>query len=268
MSVTSNPPGTPHRWRKRAIYLRDLLVELVRRDIKIQFKRSSLGVFWALAHPLFQLLVFGFFFAKVLEMRVPRYSSYAFSGLMVWTWFAGSLSQGVRAMTGNRELIKRPGFPAAILPVVSVVTPGVHFLWGLPVLFVFLAMNQAPMNWSLLILPALIFVQCLLSLSLIYFLAALNVVFRDTQHILAVLLQVGIFACPIFYEARQVPERYQTFYNLNPMVHLIEAYRAVLLHGRLPEPRTLLLTTVLGGAVLFIAYKVFVAMSYRFAEEL
>src|SRR4051812_45204987 len=104
-------------WGIRAVYLRDLLLELVSRDIKIQYKRSSLGIFWSLANPLFQFFVFGFLFAKVFAVNVQRYSAYAFTGLLIWTWFQAALLQGVRTITGNRELIKRPGFPVPILPV-------------------------------------------------------------------------------------------------------------------------------------------------------
>jgi lipopolysaccharide transport system permease protein len=255
-------------WRWRATYLWDLLYELVSREVKVQYKRSSLGILWSLANPLFQFLVFGFLFSKVFAMSATRYSTYAFSGLLIWTWFQASLAQGTRAITGNRELIKRPGFPVAVLPVVSVVTPWVHFLWALPVLGLFLWRDAAPLSWSVLLLPGLMLLQFLLSLSLIYMLAAVNVVFRDAQHILGVILQVLLFATPVFYQAKAIPEKYRAIYLLNPLAHLIDAYRAVLVEGTLPNWSVLAVLTAAGLLILLGSFQVFMRISARFADEL
>ena len=257
MSSAVLPTAAPRQWAGQMVYLRDLVLELVGRDVKIQFKRSSLGVIWSLANPLFQFFVFGFLFAKVLSVSVPRYSTHAFTGLLVWTWFQAALTQGVRAMTGNRELIKRPGFPVSILPIVAVVTPWVHFLWALPVLFLFILLDKAPIGWAVSFLPVLMLLQGLLSLSLVYLLAALNVVFRDTQHILGVVLQVVLFATPIFYQASLIPAKYRFIYTFNPLAQLIDAYRTVLLEAKLPEFRPLALLALFGLVVLAARFACF-----------
>jgi lipopolysaccharide transport system permease protein len=261
-------PWSTGGWRARVSYMRDVLLELVSRDLKIMYKRSSLGILWSMALPLFQFFVFSFLFSKVLSVTMPRYSAYAFSGLLIWAWTQGALSQGVRAITANRELIKRPGFPAAILPVVSVITPGVQFLWALPVLWLFLVVNRAPLNWTVVLVPFLMMLQFLLSLCLAYLLAALNVAFRDTQHMLVVILQALLFGTPIFYQSSAIPEKYRLIYTLNPLAHLIDAYRAVLMNGTLPDFGVLATLAVLGSVTLLLTSRLFVHMSYRFAEEL
>jgi lipopolysaccharide transport system permease protein len=262
-------PGQPEasaRWR--LTYLRDLLYQLVSREVKVQYKRSSLGILWSLANPLFQFLVFGFLFSKVFAMSTTRYSTYAFSGLLIWTWFQSSLAQGTRAITGNRELIKRPGFPVAVLPIVSVLTPWVHFLWALPVLGLFLVRDASPLGWSVLCLPILMLLQFLLSLSLIYLLAAMNVVFRDTQHILGVLLQVLLFATPVFYQAKAIPEKYRAIYVFNPLAHLIDTYRAVLVHGTQPDWSIVAGLAAAGLLLLAGSFQIFLRFSTHFADEL
>jgi lipopolysaccharide transport system permease protein len=253
---------------KQSVYLRDLVFELVSRDVKVQYKRSFIGVFWSLLNPLFQFIVFGFLFSKVFAVNVQRYSAYALIGLFIWTWFQAALLQGARSIVGNRELIRRPGFPVAVLPIVSVLVPWVQFLYALPVLFVVLLFGHAPMTVALVGLPILMFIQFLLTLGTVYLLAAINVAFRDTSLILGVLLQVMLFATPIFYQGSTIPPKYWFLYTLNPLAQLVDAYRAVLLYGKWPELLPLLILLATGMLLLALTFKLFVRMSHRFAEEL
>jgi len=108
--------------------IRDLLFTLVARDMKLRYKRSILGIAWSLLTPLAQLVVYYFVFTVLLPLSVPNYVSFLFSGVLVWSWFQMSLFQATSAIVDNRELIKRTGFPAAILPMVTVTTQLIHFL--------------------------------------------------------------------------------------------------------------------------------------------
>src|SRR5436190_23207694 len=113
---------------KQLVYRRDLLRELVGRDLKLRYKRSMLGMAWALINPLMQLVVFTFLFRKVVRLDIPHYSSYVFSGVLAWNWFQTSLYMGAGAIVDNRELIRRPRFPAAVLPAVTISTNLIHYL--------------------------------------------------------------------------------------------------------------------------------------------
>ncbi|TMA57854.1 MAG: ABC transporter permease, partial [Deltaproteobacteria bacterium] len=172
------------------------------------------------------------------------------------------------AITGSRELIRCPGFPAAILPVVTVATNLIHFLLSFPVLLLFLLLNGTGLSLTILASPLVMVLQFILTLSLAYLVATANVIFRDTQHLLGVLLQLLFFLSPVFYDASTVPARYQSLYRLNPLVHLIDAYRAVLLRGTLPEGLPLLALGVVAVGLLYVGLKVFTQTSYRFVEEL
>ena len=114
-------------------HARDLLATLVLRDLKLRYKRSLLGVFWTLLHPLAQLAVLFFVFRTVLRVDVPHYAAFLFIGITVWTWLAGALVQATSCVLDDRALIRRPAFPAAVLPVASVTSHAVHFLLTLPV---------------------------------------------------------------------------------------------------------------------------------------
>ncbi|MGL5059730.1 MAG: ABC transporter permease [Microcoleus sp.] len=255
-------------YNRKIAHFFDLLRELVDRDMKLLYKRSALGIAWTLINPLLQLAVFSFVFRSVIPINIPKYSSFAFSGLLIWTWSQTALFQATALITSNLTLIRQPNFPTAILPVVTTTTGLVHFLLALPVLIIFLAIDGVQPSAVLLLLPLLILIQFVLTVSLAYPLAALNVTFRDTQHTLGVLLQMLFYLTPIFYDLNSVPKEYQIFYQLNPMVPLIEAYRAVLLKGMQPDWTALLIVSAVVAALLPIGLGIFRRQSDRFVEEL
>lgn len=254
--------------KRQIIYYRDLIRELVMRDLKLLYKRSVLGVAWTLLNPLLQLLVFAFVFRSVLNVDIPQYASFAFSGLLIWIWTQTALFQSTGLITGNRPLIRQPGFPIAVLPIITVTTGLIHFLLALPVLFLFMVINGVQLTANILLLPLLLTLQFVLTMSFAYPLAALNVTFRDTQHTLGVLLQLMFYILPIFYNLNQVPEHLRSFYALNPMVALLESYRAILIYGQPPNWQSVLLLTCLSGLLLPIGYRIFKRQSQRFVEEI
>src|SRR5262245_3976491 len=253
---------------RQFIYTRDLLRELVGLEMKIRYKRSILGIAWSLINPLLQLVVLIFIFRKVVQIDIPNYPLFVFIGVLVWGWFSSSLTLATGAITDNRELIRRPGFPAAVLPAVTVTTQLIHFLLVLPVLFCFVIFGGGQVTAAVLALPVIIVIQFLLTTSLAYFLAAVHVTFHDTRYIVTVLLLLLFYLTPVFYDAKAVPEHYRQFYQLNPMMHLIEAYRAVLVGGEGPDSLSLIVIGLLASGLLWIGYSLFTRASYRFVEEL
>jgi lipopolysaccharide transport system permease protein len=252
----------------RLVYIRDLSRVLIERDLKLRYKRSLLGVAWSLLNPLAQLLVFSLIFRLVIPLGIPNYAAFLFTGLLAWNWFQSSLYAATGAIVDNRELIRRPGFSAVILPVVTVATNFIHYLFALPVLMVFLWMNGIALQSTALVLPVIFAVQFLLTLSLSYFVATLHVTFRDTQYLLGIVLLLGFYLSPVFYDASAIPERFQVVYRLNPMVMLIDAYRQILLQGQLPQGIDLLALSLISAGMLWISHRIFVSASAQFAEEL
>jgi len=254
--------------RRGLAQIRDLIRELVSRDMKLRYKRSVLGIGWSLLNPLAQLLVYRFIFGTVLPLNIPNYSSFLFTGVLAWSWFHSSLLLATGAIVENRDLVKRPGFPASVLPVVAVTSHFVHFLLALPILFLFLRLDGRPWTVALLALPLVIAVQFAFTVSLGFLVSILHVRFRDTQYLLEIALQLMFFLTPIFYDTTVVPARYHTLYRLNPMVEVLGAYRAILLRGELPSERALLALAGVAAGILAIAYALFRKASHRFVEEL
>jgi len=264
--------STTNQWKhpsiQRWLYVRDLLQTLVARNMKLRYKRSVMGFAWSLLNPLAQLLVFSFVFTTVLPLNIPNYTVFLFTGLLPWTWFSGGLIEATEAIVGNRELIRRPGFPIAVLPVITLVSHLVHFILALPVLLLFILAAKTTLTWTVLALPLIITVQFVFMLSLAYLLSTIHVTFRDTQYLLNILLLLGFYLTPVFYDSTAVPPRFHLIYSLNPMYHLINAYRAILLHGVWPDFVSLSLVAGASLALLLIGYRYFLGTSSQFVEEL
>lgn len=265
------PAGSKRMQRGKANRFRysfDLLRELVVRDLKLRYKRSVLGIAWSLLNPLLQLAVFGFVFGYLIPLKVPDFTLFLFIGILVWTWFQASLYAATGAIVDNPTLIRQPGFPVGMLPVITVMSNTVNFLLALPVLLISLWIGGHLPTRSMLALPLVILLQFVLTLGISYFLAMLHVSFRDTQYMLGIALMLGFYLVPIFYDAASLPARYQPIYHLNPVVGIVEAYRAILLHGNLPPMLPLLVIGLVSCVLLALGSALFVRASYRFVEEL
>lgn len=270
MAISSKPLRHKRLISRPWLQRRDLLVGLVSRDIKLLYNRSALGIVWMLINPLMQLMVYAFVFGVLfVNNSVPNFTSFIFSGLLVWTWFQGSLTEATGAIVHNRALIRQPGFPVAVLPVVNVATGLIHFLMSLPILLIFLWIDGVELQAKLLLLPPLMALQFALTVSLAYVLAALNVTFRDTQHTLGVLLQMLFYFSAIFY---QVPTQYSRIFKFNPVLILIDGYRSILLA---PEATTdsfgwipILVLVAVTALLLPLGHRIFQHQSERFVEEL
>jgi len=254
--------------RRGIAYLWDLLRELVVRELKIRYKRSILGLAWSLITPLLQLLVLSFTFRVVVPLGIENYTLFLFVGIVVWSWFQASIHMASSSVLDNRSLLRQPGFPPGVVPVVTVLTNLVHFLLALAVLLPMVLFPQPALSWTVVLLPAVVAVQFALILSLAYPVAALHVRFRDTQHIVAVLLMLGFYLTPVFYDAGKVPEAFQMLYNLNPLVHVLEGYRAILVRGEVPRVLPLAIVTLASLAMLAAGHAYYRRASERFVEEL
>ena len=253
---------------RRLVHTRDLLRELIARDIQLRYRGSFLGILWTLLNPLAELLVLLFVFGTVFNVDIPNFSAYLFTGLIAYGWFQTSVNFATLSIVGNRELVRRPGVPIAVLPIVTVAANLVHFLLSLPILIGLLLYSGVTLSATVAALPLIIAIEFVLILGFAYPVATINVWFRDTQHVLRIALQLLFYLTPIFYETRTVPKNLQWFYGLNPLSHLVDAYRAVLLRGELPAAGSLLYLTAFSVVLLLAGLAVFRRASHRFADEL
>jgi lipopolysaccharide transport system permease protein len=236
--------------------------------MKLKYKRSVLGIAWSLVNPVAQLLVLGFVFRYILPLNIPHYLSFLFVGLLGWGWLHGALIAGATAIVDNGPLIKRPRFPAPILPVAVVSTHLIHFLFALPILLLAVVMDGQPLTVALFAFPVVLAIQFLLALACVYVISPLQVTYRDTQYLLSIFLMLMFYLTPVFYDVSSVPKRFRFLYRLNPMDRVVEAYRDILLSGRPPRVPGLAYVFLVSIAMLGYGYARFRQVSHAFAEEL
>jgi ABC-type polysaccharide/polyol phosphate export permease len=259
---------------------RGLIQSLVARELKARYRGSVLGFFWSFINPLLLLLVYTFVFTVVLpggwdEKLGPR-ALFLFCGLLPWTWFSSSLIESSNVLISSGNLIKKVMFPAEILPIVSVLSNLVHFLFGLIILVAFLIYYHAPLQLSELVwFPAVVFVQLLLTLGLALILSAMTVHFRDIKDILANVLTLWFFATPIIYPMSQVTDPAsptahwaKLLINLNPFTHLAISYQEILFYpGPFGHWKWLVALGVASAILFLFGYFLFDRLRDSFAEE-
>lgn len=246
----------------------DTIAVLVARDQKARYTSTVMGVVWAVASPLLFLLTFYVLFKVILPMDIPNYAAHLFVGIVVWTWFQGAITESVTCIVGNPGVVSQPGVPVAAIPPAVVSSHFMNFLFTLPVLLVILLSSGAKVGLSLVAIPAILAVMFVFVLAVSYLVAALNVGFRDMQYIVPILLQLGYFATPIFYDTSGIPERPRMVLGFNPMLQFIEASRGVLIRAEWPDWIALGWTFAGSALLLWVAQAVFRRASQRFLEEL
>jgi lipopolysaccharide transport system permease protein len=247
---------------------RDLLAALVARDVALRYRRSVLGLLWSQLGPLVMLAVLTFLFTRVVPLAIPDYAPFVFIGLLAWTWWSGAVLTATGSVSGAADLVRRPGFPVAVLPAVAVTSHLIHLVLALPVLVLAVVVATGGLPATVVALPLLLAVQALLLLGPAWALAALNVRYRDVQHLVGVLLFPFFYVTPVFYDAGAVPASVRVAYRLNPLVHLFEAYRDVALYGRWPAAGPLVAIAAVGGLGAVAGYRWFTALAPRFPDEL
>jgi lipopolysaccharide transport system permease protein len=258
---------------------RELARNLVVRDLKVRYKNSVLGVAWSWLSPLLMMIVYTVFFTIFFRREdIHPYPIFLLCGTLPWGFFTDSVMQATGSIVGNAQLIKRVYFPREVLPISKVLSNLINFLITLPVFFILVLILGARLSWWVLLLPVTVLIQAVFTLGLAFFLAALNVFYRDTQHMLGVLIQAWFFLTPVFYPIQDVPQEATVLgitFNaqlwlrrLNPMASIIASYRDLLYWGAPTGFDFLLRTAITALAVLVVGYLVFLRYSSRFGESI
>jgi lipopolysaccharide transport system permease protein len=263
----------PGRLRETYQY-RELVRNLVVRDLKVRYKNSVVGFFWSLLNPLLTTLVFYVVFTILLPRGIENFPLFLLSGILPWNFFAVALKDGMNSVVANSHLIKKVYFPRELLPISAVLSQLVHFLFALPVLFLLMITSGAPFTLLLLYLPVVILVQVIFSCGIALFLAAVNVYFRDTEVIMDVAVTAWFFFTPIFYRMEDLAQNWnginieRLMYIVNPMASLISNYRLMFYYVAPPNLLFMARTFATALGILVIGYIVFLRSCSRFGEEL
>jgi lipopolysaccharide transport system permease protein len=270
MSIVANLKGA---WNYRV-----LIQNLVSRELKARYRGTVLGFLWSFFNPLLLMTVYTVVFGFIIQPRDPAfegspwlYALFLFCGVLPWTWFSSTSLESANVLMINGNLIKKILFPAEILPVVTVTSNLVNFLFGLPILLAFIPLFGKPFTPYMLLLPVVILVQYVFSLGFGLLISSLTVHFRDIKDILSNFLTFWFFATPIVYPLSfgtiSKSGFLRTLLNLNPMTHIIGGYQSCLFYGELIHWKRLGVTLLAGLLMFWAGYTVFDRLRDSFPEE-
>lgn len=267
---------------KELLRFRDLVRNLVARDLKVRYKNSALGILWSWLNPLFMMLVYTIVF-KVMQpagrdgIPATQFPAFILVALLPWNFFSSAVTQSVSAIVENANLVKKVYFPREILPLSIVLSNLVNFGISLVILFPMLFVFRVHLTPWALLLPLIILLQLCFVTGIALLSSTLNVFYRDTKVIMEVAMMAWFFVTPIFYPIDILPRSREVLgvtinihrwtRILNPMASLVAAYRDVLFYGQRVGTDFLARTAVTAVAVLIVGYLVFLRYSKVFGEE-
>jgi lipopolysaccharide transport system permease protein len=258
---------------KKLVAYRELLFSLTKKDLKVKYRGSVLGFFWSLLNPVLMMLVYSFVFSMILRQGIQEFAIFLLCALLPYNFFSNSVNYGSGSIISNANLVKKIYFPKEIIPLSIVLSNLINFLLELVVLFVVLSIFGYKFYMYLYLLPLVILVQVLFVSGISMLISALNVFFRDLQHLITILMLVWFFATPIIYPLSMVPERFQFWMQLNPMAVFAAYYRNIFYFVKYPDgmywPPLEIILICLGITFLFffMGYFVFKRLEPKFAEE-
>jgi len=259
---------------KELVASRRLIWRMTSRDFRARYAGSLMGVFWTVVNPLLLLLIFTFIFTVVFKARfgdrpeIGVSAIYILCGILPWLAFQEGIARAGSVALENKNLVTRALFPLTALPAYPALAALLGQLAGFVILAILAAIVVAPPGPPLLLLPVLLALQLAFTIGLAMAVTSISAYVRDVLHVLPVTLLVWFYGTPIFYPAELVPERFRFLIDLNPMAHLIGAYRNVLLEAKWPSLTTMAIITATAVIALLIGSLIHKRLAPGFADRL
>lgn len=224
--IITSEPDSLSTYLKKIWQNRSLVLTLAKRDLKIKYAQTALGLSWTILQPLTAVVVFTLFFSGLLDLETPYpYILFVLSGVLLWGLFNYIFSHGSASLTSNSELIKKMSFPKIILPISKVLLALVEFAITFALLLFLMVVFGTKFQLKMLLFPIIILPLILLALGVAMLLSAATIKNRDLFHIIPFLVNFGIWLTPVFYPVSLIPERFIDFLYLNPIAAVIQLFR-------------------------------------------
>jgi homopolymeric O-antigen transport system permease protein len=246
----------------------EVLQELVKRDLKVRYKRSVLGIFWTMLNPLLMMVITSIVFSNLFRGSITNFPIYVLSGYLVWTFFSQSTVAASSSILDSSGLTRKVYVPPALFPLACVVSALVNLALAIVPLGLLMLVTGGTFTWALLFLPVSALILALFCFGLGLMLSSSAVFFRDTVYTFQVLLVAWMYLTPLFYPETIIPDKYRFVVYLNPVYHLVQLFRAPIYSGALPSLETCITATLFALAVVVLGWWFFEATRKRFAAYL
>ena len=252
---------------------REMIISLVRKDLRGRYKGSVLGFLWTFINPLLQLIVYTIVFSIIMNTSYEQYYLFLFVALVPWMFFSSSVTDGAASILKEKDMVKKIYFPREVLPISTVTSGFVNMVLTFIVVFVVVIISGRGLNpLALLCLPVVMIVEYILCLGIALIVSSLTVYLRDLQYILGIFVMALQYLTPVMYGVDMV-ERSSAgkwlvmMFNLNPMTPIIKIYRQIIYYGEVPELGSLLIAVAVGVVFIVVGEILFKRLQKGFAEE-
>ncbi len=248
---------------------RDMVFELTHRELRGKYKGSVLGFLWTYINPLMQILVYSFVFSQIFKSGIVKFHIYLIVSMFPFNFFTGGVIQGLGSIRYQGDLVKKVFFPRQILPIVSLTVNFVNMLISFIIIYSILLISGwgIALNQQIWLVPVMV-IEYFFSLGLALLLAAVEVYFRDIEHIVSVLMMIWMYFTPMFYNIAIIPEQFLPFFYFNPMLYIIRMYQQILYYKVTPDFLYMSKAALFAVIMMVIGSIVFKILEKRFAEEL
>lgn len=247
---------------------RELLKTNVKKDIRGKYKGSFLGVLWSFLNPLLMVVVYAIVFPYIMKVKTDNYLQYLICGVIPWNFFTTVMGLGMGSIKNNAGIVNKVYFPREILPISAALSGLVNFFISCIIVILFCLFGGLGISWHIILVPIIAIMQFLITAGLVLGLSAINVYIQDTEYIVQFVLNMAFYATPILYLPSLLPSLFQQILNLNPMTHILVAYRDAFMYHTLPGLKTMVILTIISVLVCFIGYKIFKKLEKKFAEQI
>lgn len=252
---------------------REAIQFFVARDIRARYVNSVLGVWWAVIQPMALLLLYTYIFSVIMNLRFGatadgNYGLYLFCGLLPWLAFSDGATRSTTVLAEQAPLVKKIVFPSEILPVNVVLSALVAEMVGVVVLLGAVLVWAEPPGWPMLWLPLVIVLQFLFTAGVAWLLATLTVFVPDVRPAVGLGLTAWMFLTPIVYPAELIPAGLRWVLVVNPIAHLVDAYRGVVLEHRAPDAMSLTVFATIAVVVFLVGHWAFTRSKQTFPDLL
>jgi ABC-2 type transport system permease protein len=253
---------------KSVILYRELIRNLVLKDLKLKYRDSVLGFVWSLANPLLLILVYSFVFGHILRGGPDNFAYFLMVGILPWNFFAQSLMMSTGSILDNGSLIRKVALPMEVFPVATVLFNLAQFIFALVVFFPMAWLFfKVPLAWSWINFLPVLALQVLFTLGLCFMISTATVFYRDVRHFTEILLMLLFWLTPIIYDLESAPATLKTVLYMNPLSYFVLAYQDALYRNVFSSPEQWLTVTSLAVISLALGYTLFTTCKTRFPEE-
>lgn len=246
------------------VRFRELIWNIVVRDLKVRYKRSVLGVAWTVTAPLLSMCVLWVVFTKAFQVTTPFYGVYLLSGIIIWNFFLQSSGAACQSIIQGTGLIRKVKLPRVVFPLSVIVNNIVNFCFSFTALLIVITATRAPIHGTIIFVPIMLLPLILFTSGWALTVSSLGVFFRDLQYILEIFLGALFYLTPVLYEMERLPPKALYLMQFNPLAGFLSLFRSVVYYGRWPDMHVYCTSLAVGCVSFVIGWVIFQRVQRKF----